>query len=139
MSPLESNTTPDPRPELVRISTTDGRTRLIAPTNAACMDCVGCVAVGLAPAEPEAAHPVSPAASATAATVIAYLPGTRQVGISLTMVLASRYGIGMDVKAKPRLAGPPGSCRWPLTVGSMASTVSRPWVRFPSRAQLDMI
>src|SRR6185437_8193103 len=34
MSPLASNTTPEPRPELVRISTTDGRTRLMTLTKA---------------------------------------------------------------------------------------------------------
>ena len=33
MSPLESKTTPDPSPELVRISTTDGSTSLIATVN----------------------------------------------------------------------------------------------------------
>jgi hypothetical protein len=36
MSPLESKTTPDPSPELVRISTTDGRTCLMAAVNASC-------------------------------------------------------------------------------------------------------
>src|ERR1700733_3916565 len=36
MSPVESKTTPDPSPELVRISTTDGSTSLIAAENAAC-------------------------------------------------------------------------------------------------------
>src|SRR5437763_14690656 len=34
MSPWASNTTPEPRPELVRISTTDGRTRLMTLTSA---------------------------------------------------------------------------------------------------------
>src|ERR1700722_7290611 len=34
MSPAASSTTPDPSPVLVRISTTEGSTRAMAPTNA---------------------------------------------------------------------------------------------------------
>src|SRR5580692_10386643 len=117
MSPLESNTTPDPRPELVRISTTDGRTRLMALTNAACMDaavtaaafppaaaavpraCVvpeACTVPGVAPADPEPAHPVSTATATAAISATAYPPGARRAGrravrregISCTMAVA---------------------------------------------------
>src|ERR1700691_89870 len=95
MSPLESNTTPDPRPELVRISTTDGRTRWMALTNAACMAAavpaaavvpracvvpVACVVPGIAPADPEPAHPVKTATAAAAVSAMAYPPGARRPG-----------------------------------------------------------
>jgi hypothetical protein len=77
MSPAESKTTPEPSPELVRISTTDGFTWLMTLTNAfsradAAEDDDGGDAADTAAGDdevagPELVHPVSPSTAAVTA------------------------------------------------------------------------
>src|SRR6202042_606387 len=65
ISPLASSTTPDPSPALVRISTTEGRTRLMALTSSCC----SAAATRRASAGPEsaAAEPEAPGTVSSAA------------------------------------------------------------------------